>query len=138
MGDTKVGLPKGYLAGVTIRGTSGADRSTIVETLCTAREEKGRIYDKCESSGDDMATRDVRTQSQAGPTGQGFGVEDLRKALYVQPDGDVIIVDLWTLDEDSASTPSRRAAARKWLDERLLRAASAAADPRTGPIRPGW
>lgn len=131
------GLPTGVtLWAQLLAGGRGGIPAAELEQFCTPMVEKNVIFSACTTrvlpGGKTVYVRESRT----GPGGVKPGrnpdhlASDTIRVLYAEPNGQLVIVDLVAVENESSSTPERRAAAQAWLDGMTSRLATAATDPR--------
>ena len=131
------GLPTGLTLGMQIFVLEQSVQSGELAQFCKPLVEKNVIFSACTT----QVLPDGRTvYVQKNRTGSG-GVKPGRNPDYLasdgirilfekQPQGDLVIVDLGTQENETASTPESRTEARAWLERMTPRLVTAATDPR--------
>lgn len=122
------GLPTGYAVGAHLSAGKGGNE---LSQFCAwvPRVEKGLKFEDCthRTLPEGRIVYEQRSRSQPGAYKP--GAYDSIRVLFAQPDGDLVVVDLWAWESESSSTPQRRAEAQAWLDVMSSRLANAATDP---------
>lgn len=130
------GLPTDVTVYTQILALQQSPTSGELTQFCRPMEEKNLIVSACTKQVLPSGQTVYVQHSHTGPGGVKPGrspealAADGVRALYEQPDGTLVIVDLSTQENESTSTLESRAAARAWLDEMTPRLVTAATDPR--------
>lgn len=133
---------EGLPAGVTLwtqllAGGHGGIPASHLEQFCALMVEKGLHRSACTElvlPGGQVVYEQRGRYSPGEYKAASRGVllpSDSVRVIYAQPSGQLVIVDLVVVQEnESNSSPERRAAVQAWLDRMTSRLATAATDPR--------
>lgn len=126
------GLPTGLAVATQL--LTGVPNNELAQ-FCAPMVEKGMVFSACTQRvlPGGQLVYEKRGRSMPGGIKPGRSVPlayDMVRVLFVQPNGELVIVDLSAQESESSSTPERRASAQAWLDGMTSRLANAATDPR--------